>query len=64
MQYFGGVAGVTISKAGACAKVALPYASQITRISPCLLSVAVVAVVIMVESYPITLPKAWEYLGK
>lgn len=42
--------------------MALPYASQITRVSPCLLSVAVVAVVIMAASYSITLPEAWEYL--
>jgi hypothetical protein len=42
--------------------VALPCASQIARVSPYLLSVAVVAVVIMVASYPITLPEAWEYL--
>ena len=42
--------------------MALPYASQITRVSPYLLSVAVVAVVITAASYPITLPEAWEYL--
>lgn len=44
------------------ANVALPYASQITCVSPCLLSMGVVAVVIMAASYPITLPEAWEYL--
>lgn len=38
------------------------YASQITRVSPCLLSVTVVTMVIMAASYPIILPEAWEYL--
>lgn len=34
------------------------YASQITRVSPCLLSVTMVTVVIMAASYPIILPEA------
>ena len=44
--------------------VVLPYASQITHVSPCLLSVAVVMMVIMAVFYPITLPEGWEYLIK
>jgi hypothetical protein len=70
MPYFGGTAGSNYIESWASwcaetlhsAKVALPYASQITRVSPCLLSVAVVAVVIMAASYPIALPEAWKYL--